>query len=75
VLTTLIILYIILVIKKFNNQFFNMDALDQKTMLKICNHGTYYTPKRLHYKNKDVSCDRCFRKNIKVYIGWDKYGK
>jgi hypothetical protein len=52
-----------------------MDALDQKTMLKICNHGTYYTPKRLHYKNKDVSCDRCFRKNIKVYIGWDKYGK
>jgi hypothetical protein len=51
----------------------NFPLVNKELMLKICKHGEYYNPANQHYDNKSVSCDRCFKKNIKVYIGYEKY--
>uniref|UniRef100_A0A6C0C8Z7 Uncharacterized protein n=1 Tax=viral metagenome TaxID=1070528 RepID=A0A6C0C8Z7_9ZZZZ len=39
----------------------------------ICLYGTYYNPADNHYGRKcDVICDRCFRHNLDISIGWQK---
>uniref|UniRef100_A0A6C0C6L4 Uncharacterized protein n=1 Tax=viral metagenome TaxID=1070528 RepID=A0A6C0C6L4_9ZZZZ len=40
----------------------------------ICLYGTYYNPAEKHYgKECDVICDKCFRHNLDVSIGWQTY--
>ena len=49
-------------------------VIDKKTILKICEHGTYYNPASNHYDiNTNVMCDKCFRDNLNVSIGWKSF--
>lgn len=39
-----------------------------------CLYGIYYNPAEKHYaKECDVICDKCFRHNLDVSIGWETY--
>jgi hypothetical protein len=40
----------------------------------ICLFGQYYNPAEKHYgKECDVICDKCFRHDLDVAIGWETY--
>ena len=42
------------------------------TLINVYKYGQYYNPAYTHYKNPSacVSCDRCFKSNLKVSIGY-----
>lgn len=51
-------------------------------MKKIYTYGTYYNPASSHYgndptgsrsANRSVMCDRCYRKNLNICIGYDRF--
>jgi len=46
--------------------------MDEK-LKNICLYGKYYNPAEKHYGKKcDVICDRCFRHNLDISIGWQE---
>lgn len=46
--------------------------IDKKTMLQIYSNGTYYSPANKHYGSDlvNVVCDRCFKNNLDICVGW-----
>ena len=46
--------------------------MNKTTNLEIYRYGQYYNPAHTHYKNPlaNVSCDRCFKSNLEVSIGY-----
>lgn len=46
--------------------------MNKTTNLEVYRYGQYYNPAHIHYKNPlaNVSCDRCFRSNLEVSIGY-----
>lgn len=43
-------------------------------MKKVVKYGEYYNPATKHYNgNGPVICDRCFRNNLDICIGWETY--
>jgi len=48
--------------------------ISKEMMSKVCKYGTFYNPATAHYNNGlCVVCDRCYRQNLNVCIGYDKY--
>jgi hypothetical protein len=51
-----------------------MNPLNSEMLDRICKFGTYYNPANKHYNNgQHVVCDRCYRKNLDICIGYEKY--
>ena len=49
-------------------------TLDKETMIKVYKFGSYYNPASNHYGNAaNVVCDRCFKDNLDISIGWQTY--
>lgn len=49
-------------------------SVDKETIIQICRYGKYYNPAEAHYNNgQSIVCDRCFKRNLHVCIGYDKY--
>ena len=44
-------------------------------MIKIYKEGKYYNPASKHYEKTltNVVCDRCYRNNLDMSIGWNSY--
>ncbi len=53
-----------------NNQPINRDI-----MLNIYKNGTYYNPAKKHYGSDatNIVCDRCYKNNLDICIGWLTY--
>lgn len=54
----------------------NNESLDYNTTIKILKYGTYYNPAHTHYsfaKVTSIVCDRCYRQNLDMCIGYDTY--
>jgi len=50
------------------------DGIDSNTMKAICKNGTYYNPAWKHYNMEtNVVCDKCFRDNLVMCIGYKEY--
>ena len=48
--------------------------LDKETMIKVYKFGTYYNPASNHYGSvANVACDRCYKNNLDISIGWQTY--
>ncbi len=50
----------------------DIQPIDKNTMLQIYKYGTYYSPASKHYGDDlaNVVCDRCFKNNLDICIGW-----
>jgi len=48
--------------------------LDKETMIKVYKFGSYYNPASNHYgSTANVVCDRCYKNNLDISIGWQTY--
>ncbi len=52
-----------------------MTSINYETMKNICKNGKYYYPASKHYGNEDanVACDKCYKNNLNVSIGYENY--
>ncbi len=49
-------------------------SLSSDIFEQICKFGTHYNPASKHYNDiQNVVCDRCFRENLDICIGYEKY--
>ena len=49
-----------------------LQGLNEEQMLTICKSGKYYNPASSHYDGKKtVVCDRCYRVNLDMCIGYE----
>lgn len=48
------------------------NPINKETMLQIYSNGTYYSPATKHYGDDSINvvCDRCFKNNLDVCVGW-----
>jgi len=48
--------------------------MNYENMLLVIKHGVYYNPANKHYSYKGfVTCNRCFKTNLDVCIGFNEY--
>ena len=51
-----------------------MSTINKETMINICKYGTYYNPASKHYtEGANVVCDKCYKNNLSICIGWNNY--